>query len=170
LNGLALADGQPEFVTALGSSDIPEGWRRDKVGGGVLMHVPTGEILLNDLPIPHSPRIHNDQLYMLFSATGEVVRVDPDSGAYYIIQRLPGFTRGMAGYGDYLFVGLSQVRDERSSFIDIPIADESIFCGIMAVRLPDGAIVGEIRFGPEFDEIFDVQVMPNPDQSEKVMA
>jgi hypothetical protein len=40
LNGLALVDGRPTYVTALGETDTPGGWRAHKVAGGVLMDVP----------------------------------------------------------------------------------------------------------------------------------
>src|SRR6185437_17063875 len=44
LNGMAMKDGKPEFVSALGKANVKEGWRENKLNGGVLMHVPSGEI------------------------------------------------------------------------------------------------------------------------------
>src|SRR5690349_14413731 len=34
LNGLAVADGEPKFVTALAETDTPQGWRPDRVSSG----------------------------------------------------------------------------------------------------------------------------------------
>src|SRR5215471_14846803 len=44
LNGLAVVDGRPKYVTALGETDTPDGWRPHKPHGGCLMDVPGGEV------------------------------------------------------------------------------------------------------------------------------
>ena len=49
LNGLAVVDGEPKYVTALGETDTPHGWRANKAHGGCLMEVRSGEI---DQPRP----------------------------------------------------------------------------------------------------------------------
>ena len=49
LNGLAIVDGRPKYVTALGETDTAGGWRADKPQGGCLMDVTSGEI---DQPRP----------------------------------------------------------------------------------------------------------------------
>ena len=36
LNGLGMVDGRPRYVTALGETDEPAGWRANKAKGGVL--------------------------------------------------------------------------------------------------------------------------------------
>jgi len=56
LNGLAVVDGQPKYVTALGTTDTPGGWRERKADGGVLLDVESGETLIDNLSMPHSPR------------------------------------------------------------------------------------------------------------------
>ena len=159
LNGVALLDGQPLYVTALGATDTGKGWRANKVSGGILMHVPTGEIILTDLPMPHSPRVYDDQLYMLNSATGELVRVDLDSATFDTILSVPGFVRGMARYGDYLFVGMSKLRQGRP-LGDIPLARRDLFAGVAVVHLPSGRLEGFIRYLNSCEEIYDVQVLP----------
>ncbi len=58
LNGMAIVDGLPRYATALGVSDEAGGWRPGKASGGVLMKVPTGEVLVEGLSMPHSPRWH----------------------------------------------------------------------------------------------------------------
>ena len=59
LNSMAMVDGQPEYVTAFGKVDTFEGWRENKVSGGILIDVPSGEIVLEGLPMPHSPRVYD---------------------------------------------------------------------------------------------------------------
>ena len=58
LNGLALENEQPRYVTALGAGDSQGSWRPTKFSGGVLMDVPTNQIILENLAMPHSPRIN----------------------------------------------------------------------------------------------------------------
>lgn len=109
--------------------------------------------------MPHTPRVYEDDLYVLLSATGEVARVDTGRGNYEVVTRLPGFVRGMARYGDYLFVGLSQLRRKSPTFSDIPIARESPFCGIIAINMPSGTTVGHLRYESVCQEIYDVQAL-----------
>ena len=159
LNGAAMVDGHPEYVTALGETNTFEGWRPGKTSGGILIHIPSNEVVLRGLPMPHTPRVYDDELYVLLSATGEVARVDTERGDYEVVTRLPGFVRGMARFGDYLFVGLSQLRRKSPTFGDIPIARESPFCGIVAINLPSGTTVGHLRYESVCQEIYDVQAL-----------
>jgi uncharacterized protein (TIGR03032 family) len=119
LNGLALANGEPKYATALGTSDIAGGWRETKARGGVLMDIPGNEVLLSGLSMPHSPRLHNGKLWLLESGNGSLGRVDLAAGKYEKICEMPGFTRGIDFFGPFAFVGLSQVR-ESAIFSGIP--------------------------------------------------
>src|SRR5208282_4309752 len=67
LNGLCLVEGRPAFVTALGQTDTPGGWRANKKDGGILIEIETGEILTRGLSMPHSPRWHAGRLWLLES-------------------------------------------------------------------------------------------------------
>ena len=160
LNGMAMVDGRPQYVSALGRTDTLQGWRPDKASGGILIDVSSGEIVLADLPMPHSPRVYDGKLYLLLSATGELVCADVEKGSYEVVTRLPGFVRGMARYDDYLFVGLSRMRTKSPTFGDLPIAQQSVFSGIAVVYLPDGHIVGHLKYETSCEEIYDVQVLP----------
>src|SRR5688572_33274519 len=108
LNGLAIVDGEPRFVTALGATDLRDGWRADKPHGGCILDVPSGEFVSRGLSMPHSPRWHDGQLWVLESGTGGLVLVDRATGRRETIVQLPGFTRGLAVVGPYAFVGLSK--------------------------------------------------------------
>ena len=44
LNGLAMVDGQPKYVTALGTTDTRDGWRADKPHGGCIIDIPVGRV------------------------------------------------------------------------------------------------------------------------------
>src|SRR5262245_38305736 len=95
LNGLALVDGRPAYVTALGLTDGPRGWRENKRNRGVLLSVPSGEVVANGLSMPHSPRWYGGHLWLLESGTGSMGVVDRETGRYRAIAELPGFTRGL---------------------------------------------------------------------------
>jgi uncharacterized protein (TIGR03032 family) len=160
LNGLAVVDGEARYATALGESDTAGGWRENKEQGGILLDVESGETILHGLPMPHSPRVYDGQLYVLLSATGEIAAVDVERGELEVIHRIEGFVRGMARIGDYLFVTSSRVR-KRHTFGDLPMAqDGRAFCGITVLHLPTGAQVGELRYLRSCEEIYDIQVLP----------
>ena len=160
LNSMAMVDGQPEYVTAFGEVDTFEGWRENRVSGGIVMDIPSGEIVLEGLPMPHSPRVYDGKLYLLLSGTGELVCADPETGSYEVVAQMPGFVRGMARCGDYLFVGLSKLRKSSSTFAALPISEQAVFSGIVAVSLSEGRIVEHLKYETGVEEIYDVQVLP----------
>src|SRR4051794_8512022 len=80
LNGLAIVDGKPRYVTALGTTDTAGGWRAGKPAGGVLTAVPDGEVICRGLSMPHSPRWQDGRLWLLESGTGRLVLVDRAAG------------------------------------------------------------------------------------------
>lgn len=161
LNGLCMVNGQPRFVTALGRTDGVEAWRADKTRGGIVMEVPSGEIVAQGLSMPHSPRWHDGRLWVLESAKGTVVTLDPATGRCDTVAELPGFTRGLAFCGHLAFVGLSQVRE--SVFDGIPLGQrllpEQRCCGVWVIDTTSGATVGFVKFEGVVQEIFDVQML-----------
>ena len=161
LNGLAMDDGKPRFVTALGTTSGRQAWRENKLQGGVLLEVESGEIVLDGLAMPHSPRLVDGTLFVLSSASCELLAVDPQRRETEVVARLPGFARGLAARGDYLFVGLSHLRHDHRVFGDLPIATAGeLYCGIVALHRPTGRIAGELRYLRTCKEIYDVQVLP----------
>lgn len=93
LNGLAMVDCRPGFVTALGTSDKANGWREDKARGGCILDIPSGEFVTRGLSMPHSPRWHDDRLFVLESGTGQLVLVDLASGRRQTVAEFLGFAR-----------------------------------------------------------------------------
>lgn len=161
LNGMALKDGKPKYVTAFNTGDTPQSWREVVTSGGILMDVESNEIIAEALPMPHSPRLYRDELYVLLSAKGALAKVDPTSGQYDIITQTKGFVRGLAFQGDYAFIGLSKLRQNSSTFAQLPFAKDAQQSGILVVHLPTGAVIGQITYQASVDEIYDVQVLPN---------
>jgi len=163
LNGLALVDGQPRYVTALGESNEMAGWRKNKARGGILMDVDSGAILCRGLSMPHSPRWYAGQMWVCESGSGTLGLVDANTGRYEAVAALPGFTRGLDFVGDLAFVGLSQVR-ESAVFSGIPIterlAPEERTCGVCVVDLRRGEPIALLKFESGVQEIFAVAVLP----------
>ena len=160
LNGLAVADGQPKYVTCLGTTDTAGGWRANKRNGGVLVEVPSGKTLIHGLSMPHSPRWYANELLVLESGQGSIARVDLAASKLQTIAELPGFTRGLDFFGPYAFIGLSQIR-ETAIFGELPITErlEERTCGVWVVDLRDGSTVAFLRFEAGVQEIFAVQVL-----------
>jgi uncharacterized protein (TIGR03032 family) len=166
LNGLAVAPDErgvdvPRYVTALAETDTPEGWRPNKASSGCLIDVRTGRTLASGFAMPHSPRVHQDRVWLLDSGTGRVVVVEPATGAVTPVVELPGYTRGLALHGSFAFVGLSRIR-ETSTFGGLPIAErrEQLRCGVGIVDLRTGRLVAHLEFQSGVEEIFAVQVLP----------
>lgn len=162
LNGLCVMDGRPAFVTALGTTDTPSGWRANKKSGGVILDVASGDAVARGLSMPHSPRWHNGRLWVLDSGSGGFGCVDPVTGEYQEVTVLPGFTRGLDFCGPLAFIGLSQVR-ESAVFSGIAIAERPLAercCGVWVVNILTGETVAFVKFQDALQEIFAVQVLP----------
>jgi uncharacterized protein (TIGR03032 family) len=160
LNGLAVVDDSVAYVTALGQTDEPGGWRRHKATRGCLIDVASSEIVCAGLSMPHSPRWHDGRLWVLESGRGELVTVDLASGTTETVIELPGFTRGLAIAGDLAFIGLSQIR-ESSTFGDLPLTErlQERVCGVWVVDLRRAEIAGFLRFEDLVQEVFDVALL-----------
>ncbi|HNP96994.1 MAG TPA: TIGR03032 family protein [Cyclobacteriaceae bacterium] len=177
LNGVAFENDKPKYVTALGQSDQPGGWRERKADGGILMDVESNEIIATNLLMPHSPRIIDGQLYWLHSATGDLVRMT-SPGKYEVLKSLDGFVRGMDRMGDYLFIGLSKLRETSQAFQNLPVSKKSIYSGIVILYIPKMSLAGFIKYENNVDEIYDVRIIPgvkrpgllNSDMHHQVMA
>jgi uncharacterized protein (TIGR03032 family) len=110
LNGLAVADGRPQYVTALAETDTAEGWRACKATGGCVIEVPGGRVVARGLSLPHSPRVDGGRVFFLHSGHGRLDVLDPATGQVNAVALLPGVARGLALHGGYAFVGLSKAR------------------------------------------------------------
>lgn len=161
LNGLAMRDGSPAFVTVMARTDEPRGWRAVRNDSGAVIDVASGEAVTTGLSMPHSPRWHEGNLFVLNSGMGRLERVDPATGRCDPVAALPGYARGLAIYRGLAFVGLSRIR-ETAIFGGAPIAahHDQLKCGIGIIELATGNTVATLQFANGVEEIFDVQVAP----------
>lgn len=161
LNGLAMRGGSPAFVTVMAMTDTPAGWRASRNDSGAVLEVASGEAVSSGLAMPHSPRWHDGNLYVLNSGMGRLEHVDLASGRREAVAAVPGYARGLAVHGSLAFVGLSRIR-ETSTFGGAPIAayHDQLKCGVGVIDLGTGNTLATLQFANGVEEIFDVQVLP----------
>ena len=166
LNGLALENGRLRYVTVCGLSDTEEGWRADRLTGGAVIDVATDTVLSAGLGMPHSPRLHGGQLYLLSSNNGYLVRIDPQTGHQEAMTFFPGFARGMAIHDNHAIVAVSLPRWGKS-FEGLAVAAAmkerglDAWRGLQIVDLATGEVVEWARFDGDITELFDVCILPN---------
>ena len=165
LNGLAMAEGEPRYVSAVSRSDVADGWRDKRRDGGVVLDVRSNEVVLEGLSMPHSPRLVDGCLYLADSGTGRFGRVDPVKGRFEEIAFCPGYIRGVAIRGDFAVVGLSRPRHNKT-FSGLALDEElkrrdvEPRCGLMVIDLRSGDIVHWLRIEGVVEELYDVVLLP----------
>ncbi len=159
LNGMAVdEEANIRYVTAFGATASKEGWRENKLSGGILIDVERDEIVLDKLPMPHSPRIYNGDLYLLLSAEECLVKADFKKGTYEEVAKIDGFIRGLSFIENYAFIGVSKLR-KTHTFSDLDIADKEIRAGVVIVDINTGKTVGEIKYDTSVEELYDVHIL-----------
>ena len=165
LNGLAMVDGEPKYVTAVCKSDSVDGWRDRRRDGGVVIDVQTDEIVCEGLSMPHSPRWHNGRLWVLNAGTGHLGWVDFEKKAFVPHASVPGFARGLSIIGNVAAVGLSKPRNQRFEGLqlddELKKRDAEPWCGVQIISLTNGDVMNWIRFEGDISEIFDIAFLPN---------
>ncbi|RBP51574.1 TIGR03032 family protein [Arenicella xantha] len=161
LNGLAIRDGKPKYVSALGTSDKPAGWRENKAFGGMIMDIENNKMIAEGLSMPHSPRWYRNKLWVLESGAGQLVTIDENTGEKTVIAQVPGFCRGIDFIERYALIGLSEVR-ETAVFAGLPLTEreQDRKCGVWIVDIETGETVGFLVFSGGVQEIFSVQLVP----------
>ncbi len=170
LNGMAMQDGEPRYASAISKSDTIDGWRDRRASGGIVMDIKENKIICEGLSMPHSPRVYDDEIWVLNSGTGELGTIEPpkkkgDVGTFDPLCFCPGFVRGLAFHGKYAFVGLSKPRYER--FEGLPLddrlkeADSEAWCGVQVIDLNTGTCVQWFRIDGSIGELYDVEIIPD---------
>ena len=165
LNGMAMVDDQPAYVTSVSRSDVAAGWRQRRHEGGCLIDVQSDEIVLSTLSMPHSPRVYQDKVWLLNSGTGEIGYAELNQGVFEPIAFCPGYLRGLAFHDRYAIVGLSKPRENRTfSGLELDdrlqTKDTEPRCGLMVVDLDTGNIAHWLEIEGIVSELYDVQVLP----------
>lgn len=173
MNGLAMQGGRPAYVSALAATDTAEGWREHRRGGGVVIDVATGETVAGGLSMPHSPRVHDGQLWVLNSGQGELGVVDVGAGRFTPVAFCPGYARGLAFIDGFAVVGLSRPR-RNNVFEGLALQERmeggrmEAMAGVAVVELASGRVAHWMRFEHTIDELYDVAVLAGVPQAEAV--
>lgn len=160
LNGMAMENELPRYVTAFGKGNTKQSWRDTLPHSGILIDVKSNDILCEGLSMPHSPRIYNGKLYCLMSATGEFIEIDRTSGKHTVITQISGFVRGLDFYEDFAFIGVSALRKKSKTFEKLDDSALTSKPGIQVIQLSTGKQVGKIEYISSVEEIYDVHVLP----------
>lgn len=172
LNGLAMRDGKPAYVTAVSRSNTIDGWRDRRADGGVVIDVETNKVVCEGLSMPHSPRWHGGKLYVLNAGTGEFGEVQlprtrakgkAAMGKFIPIAFCPGFLRGLAFKDNFAFIGLSRPRYQRFEGLvldqRLKEADSEAWCGVQVIDLAKGSCVDWFRIDGDIGELYDVELI-----------
>ncbi len=172
LNGMAMKDGVPAFVTAVSKSDTIDGWRDRRADGGVVIDVAKNKVVCEGLSMPHSPRWHNGKLWVLNSGTGELGIVElpkgqknrgAKMGKFKPVAFCPGFVRGLTFHGKFAFVGLSRPRYKRFEGLALDQrlkeADSEPWCGVQVIDTESGTCVDWFRIDGDIGELYDVELV-----------
>ncbi len=165
LNGLAMKDGKPKYVTAVSRSDVADGWRDRRSDGGIVMDIDSNEVVAEGFSMPHSPRVYDGKLWLLNSGAGHFGHVDTDTGQFTPTTFCPGYARGLSFHGGYAVIGLSTAR-ENKTFQGLPLDEEMKSrdaeprCGLMVVDMTTGDSVHWLRIEGVVKELYDVCALP----------
>lgn len=161
LNGMAMKDGKPKYVTTFNKEDSRDSWSDGRVDDGTLIDIDTNKILLDGMIMPHSPKVYEDEVYVCESGLGLVWKYNPKTKEKTQVIKLQGFTRGLYFYGGLMFVGLSQVRAS-SIKNPIPLTKEydETYSGIWIINLQDNFEVAHIKFDGDIDQVYDISILP----------
>ena len=159
LNGLAMEGGRPRYASAFNQGNTRQSWREDIANTGVILDIDANEVVAQGLAMPHSPQLIQGELYVLTSADGQLVHIDRSTGASRPVVDFGGFVRGMSQHGDYLFVGLSKLREKSKTFGAIAKKLPNNRSGVMVVHLPTMSKVGLIEYQSSVEEIYDVHIL-----------
>jgi uncharacterized protein (TIGR03032 family) len=168
LNGVAVADGAPRYVTACAATDEPDGWRARRRDGGCVIDVASGATVATGLSMPHSPRLHGGELWLHNSGAGLFGRIDLRAGTFEPVASCPGYLRGLCFVGEFAVAGLSRPRrdgalaglelDER---LARGVGADAPMCGLQVIDLRSGRVAHWLALGGMVSELYDVVALPD---------
>lgn len=165
LNGLAMVEGRPQYVTLCGPTNARKAWKQCRDDGGMVLDTITSEPVARGLSMPHSPRWYQGRLWVLNTGTGWLGHVDLDSGKFHSVAFCPGYARGLAFVDRYAVVGLSRPREQNrfgGLALDAALQERGLAAttGLQVVDLDTGEVVHTLTIEGHVAELYDVAVLP----------
>jgi len=139
-------------LSAFGEFEEFRGYKKNTKKQGFVLDIETNEKLWEGLSQPHTPVQNGDNYYICNSEEMQVLTLNRHSFEINSIQ-LDGYTRGIAFSQRYMYVGLSQSRNNSN-------AGSSEFARILALDLNTYEICEEMHL--PFSEIYDIRLLYNP--------
>jgi uncharacterized protein (TIGR03032 family) len=130
--------------------------RKGKRDDGLLFDLATGEVLVDGLSRPHSPRRWKDQWVIATAGDNSVVVVSENNDRKKI--EVGGFTRGLFIVNDLAFVATSPLRRSLNTIELQDMATESSSCQVVVVDLRTEKVVD--AFDVPFAGVYDITVFP----------
>jgi len=162
LNGMAMVNGKPKYVTTFNKSNDKDFWKKEREHNGTLIDIDTNEILLNNLIMPHSPKYYQNNIYFSEAGTGIVFKYNLETKEKEEIVKLQGFTRGIAFYDTFMFIGLSQVRSsDIQNPLPLTLMYNQTFSGVWIINLEDNSEVAYYRFEDDVEQVYDINIIEN---------
>ena len=163
LNGLAMVEGEPAYVTIVAPRSDPDGWREHRADGGCLIDVARNEVVLDGLSMPHSPRYYRDRIWLHNSGEGYFGYWDQKSGEFENVAFCPGFLRGLSFYRDHAVALISRSRQfvRTGLSIEEKLHEMSSLgeCGICFINLDTGNVDFKLLFD-DIKELYDLRILP----------
>ena len=166
LNGMAMRGGDPAYVTCVSTSNTASGWREHRTNGGVLLDRHSGDVILANLSMPHSPRLWMTRIWLLDSGRGHLISVDFKTGDRTVVASIPGYARGLSFIDRFAVIGVSRPRSSHAFSgleLDGNLKKQGVAptCGVVIVDTLSGIIVEWMEFAQPIDEVYDVVVLPD---------
>ncbi len=157
LSGVAMLNGIPKYVTAAASTDSAQGWQQQPFNSGILIDVPTNEIVLTGLERPCCPRFYNEQLWLAERGSGYLGYVDLHSMEFKRITLCPGHIQSVRFHAHYAVVSVGRPDPQEAESVSVlqNLAQHNLAptCGVVVIDLNSGDIVGQITFDQVINEI-----------------
>lgn len=162
LNGMAMVDGRPKYVTTFNMEDSRDSWSSGRIDYGTLIDIDTDEILIEGMIMPHSPKVYNGEVYVCESGLGVVWKYNPITKEKTQVVKLQGFTRGLYFYGGVMFVGTSKIRaSEIKNPTPLSKEYDETYAGVWMINLEDNTEIGYLKFEGDVDQIYDIAIIPD---------
>ena len=162
LNGFAICPDKerPEYATVFCRSNKRRGWREDAIDGGCVYQLSTNAVILDGLIRPHSPKLHQGELFLLESGSGKLIAIDLQSRESRVVHQTQGFVRGLYLIEDTAVIGISAFRE---TFHNLPNADPTIKAGLVFINIRTGQETARLSFEETMSEFFSVTALTSGD-------
>ncbi|MBU2870608.1 TIGR03032 family protein [Colwellia sp. E2M01] len=162
LNGMAMQDGKPKYVTTFNMEDSRDSWSEGRIDYGTLIDIDTDEILIEGMIMPHSPKVHNGFVYVCESGLGNVWKYNIKTKEKTEFFKVPGFTRGINFHDGLMFLCTSKIRSSELKN-PTPLSEmyEETFAGIWIINPDTGEEIAHIKFEGDITQLYDIAIIPN---------